>query len=254
MYSAGSRAAGMDVSAYIVNGVMIDCGFHRARRQLLAAVRSFGVRGVILTHWHEDHAGNAAALAAAGLSLLARDDTAATLRTRPDIRLYRRLIWGHPPPLVSPVAGFDIGPLACIHTPGHSADHQVVWDAETGTLFSGDLWLGVRARILHASEDPYRIVESLRVVRALAPARMFDAHRGEVENPVAAIDAKIDWMLETMSLIERRVREGWSDRDIVRRVLGGEESAAYVSGGEYSRRNFARAVRRHVGGAESDEG
>jgi hypothetical protein len=50
------------------------------------------------------------------------------------------------------------------------------------------------------------------------------------------------------------VREGWSDRDIVRRVLGGEESAAYVSGGEYSRRNFARAVRRHVGGAESDEG
>ena len=234
----------MDVSAYVIRGVMIDSGFHRARRELMDAVRAFDVRGTIITHCHEDHAGNVQALAAAGMPILAREDTIATLRARPRIRPYRRLIWGHPPALTSPLVSFDTEGLEGVHTPGHSTDHQVVWDARTRTLFSGDLWLGRRASILHASEDPYRIVESLRVARALEPARMFDAHRGEVMNPVAAIDAKIDWMLETLEAVRQRLEQGWSENAIVRRLLGGEALAGYVSGRDYSRRNLVRAVRR----------
>ena len=76
--------------------------------------------------------------------------------------------------------------------------------------------------------------------------RMFDAHRGLVERPVAALDAKVAWLGETLGEIERRVTEGWSDRAIVRRVLGGEEIAAVVSLGDYARRNLVRAVRRSL--------
>ena len=248
MSSVGSRAAGMDVSAYVIRGVMIDAGFHRARLELLNAVRSLGVRGAIITHWHEDHAGNVHALAAAGLPVLARDDTAGILRAPPSIQLYRRVCWGVPPALAAPLSALDPNGLTCVHTPGHSTDHQVVWHAESRTLFSGDLWLGVRARILHATEDPYRIIESLRVARALEPDRMFDAHRGFVENPVRAIDAKIEWLSEAMASIEDMVRAGVRDDDILRRVLGGEELAGYVSGGDYSRRNLVKAVRRRVEG------
>jgi len=248
MSSLGSRAAGMDVSAYVFRGIMIDTGFHRARRELLAAVKTLGVRGTIITHWHEDHAGNVQALAQAGVPSLAREDTTGILRAPPHIQLYRRVCWGIPPALSSRFAELDVSGLTCVHTPGHSTDHQVVWDAESRTLFSGDLWLGVRARILHATEEPYHIVESLRVARALGPERMFDAHRGFIENAVAAIDAKIDWLSETMATIEQMVRTGGNDDEILRRVLGGEELAGYVSGGDYSRRNLVRAVRRHVDG------
>jgi glyoxylase-like metal-dependent hydrolase (beta-lactamase superfamily II) len=238
--------ARIDVCAYVVRGVMIDAGFHRARRRLLEAVRGLGVRGAIITHWHEDHAGNVQALADAGVPVLARPDTIATLRARPSIRLYRRLIWGHPPRLTSRTVVFDEAGLRGVHTPGHAPDHQIVWDARTRTIFSGDLWLGVRASILHEAEDPYQIVESLRVARALQPERMFDAHRGEVANPIAAIDAKIEWLLETLDVVARRLNEGWSEREIVRRILGGEAPAAHVSGGDYSRGNFVRAVRRRL--------
>ena len=246
MSSVGSRAAGMDVSAYVVRGIMIDAGFHRARHDLLAAAESLGVRGAIITHWHEDHAGNVQALAEAGIPILARRDTAGILRAPPHIQLYRRVCWGVPPALSSQFAEPAVGELACVHTPGHSIDHQVVWDAESRTLFSGDLWLGIRARILHATEDPYRIVESLRVARDLGPERMFDAHRGFVDNPVAAIDAKIEWLSETMTTIAQMIRAGGSDDDILRRVLGGEELAGYVSAGDYSRRNLVKAVRHRV--------
>jgi glyoxylase-like metal-dependent hydrolase (beta-lactamase superfamily II) len=248
MSSVGSRAAGMDVSAYVVRGIMVDAGFHRARHDLLAAVKTLGVRGTIITHWHEDHAGNVQALAEAGVPILAREDTTGILRAPPRIQLYRRVCWGIPPALSTRLTELDVSGLACVHTPGHSTDHQVVWDAESRTLFSGDLWLGVRARILHATEDPYRIVESLRDARALAPERMFDAHRGFVENPVAAIDAKIDWLSETMATIAQMVRTGASDDEILRRVLGGEELAGYVSAGDYSRRNLVKAVRRRAEG------
>jgi glyoxylase-like metal-dependent hydrolase (beta-lactamase superfamily II) len=246
MHNAASRAVGLHVSAYVIRGVLIDTGFHRVRHELLAALEGIALRGAMVTHWHEDHAGNVELLAGRGIPIQMRGDTAERLRTRPDIRLYRRVVWGHPPALSSMVTAFDGEGLLGIHTPGHSADHQVIWDPRTGTLFSGDLWLGVRARVLHATEDPYQLVESLRTALALEPARMFDAHRGEVREPVRAIRDKIAWLTDTLGTIEARVRDGWSDRAIVRRMLGGEELAAALSRGEYARRNLVRAVRRHV--------
>ena len=244
MQSVAGRATGYDVSAYLVRGILVDTGFHRARDQMTRALDDLHVRGVIVTHWHEDHAGNVELIASRGIPLLVRNDTADVLRRRPSVRLYRRAVWGHPPALRTRVIPLDPGSLEVIHTPGHSPDHQVVWDPTTGTVFSGDLWLGIRARVMHESENPYEIVESLRLVLARRPARLFDAHRGLIAKPVTALQAKIDWMSETIGEVERRIREGWSDRAIVRRVLGGEELFSVASVGEYSVRNFVRAVRR----------
>ena len=246
MMSAAGRAIGIDVSAYIVRGVMIDTGFAHARDQLLGAVRESGIRAAIVTHWHEDHAGNVASLAALGIPVALRDDTESTLRAFPRIEVYRRAVWGSPASLEGAIRRPVIDDLACVHTPGHSKDHQIVWDASTRTAFTGDLWLGVRARTLHATEDPYTIVESLRALRALAPERMFDAHRGLVTPTVAAIDRKIDWLSTTLHTIESRIHAGDDDATIVRRVLGGEDLATVVSRGSYSRRNFVRAVRRRA--------
>jgi endoribonuclease LACTB2 len=244
MSTAGSRLFRLDVSAYVMRGIMIDSGLHRARRAFLSTVAALNVRGCVVTHWHEDHAGNAAALARDGLPLLLHPETEAILRRRPPMALYRHFAWGRPPALDVPLATFEPAELQVIHTPGHSTDHQVIWEPETRTLFSGDLWLGVRARTIHVSEDPYAILESLRRVAALEPVRMFDAHRGLVEPAGRAIERKIEWLDETISKIARRIASGWSDDEIVRRDLGGESMAATVSRGEYTTGNLVRAVRR----------
>jgi glyoxylase-like metal-dependent hydrolase (beta-lactamase superfamily II) len=246
MISISGRVAGIGVSVYVVRGVMIDSGFPRARDVILDAVASLHVRGVIVTHWHEDHAGNVPALAHRRVPISIRADTDATLRARPKIELYRRLVWGRPPALDVDITPFDPPGFTSLHTPGHSGDHQVVWDTQTGTLFSGDLWLGVRARVLHSSEDPYAIVDSLRRAAALTPDRMFDAHRGRVDLPVKALLSRAEWMSATIGEVERRIAEGWTDSEILKRVLGGEELAGYLSYGGYSRRNFAKAVRRRA--------
>ena len=246
MVSAAGRVIGIDVSAYVVRGIMIDTGFAHAREALMRAVQTLNVRAAIVTHWHEDHAGNAAALAALGVPIVLRADTETTLRSFPPIELYRRAVWGSPPPLTVPIRPPKLEGFVCVPTPGHSRDHQIVWDASTRTAFTGDLWLGVRARTLHSTEDPYAIVDSLRVLRELGPDRLFDAHRGLIAPATNAIERKIEWLSTTLAAIESRVAAGDDDATIVRGVLDGEDLAAVVSRGSYSRRNLVRVVRRRV--------
>jgi glyoxylase-like metal-dependent hydrolase (beta-lactamase superfamily II) len=146
------------------------------------------------------------------------------------------------------VRPFDSDRLRLVAAPGHSSDHHVVWDEADGTLFGGDLYLGVKVRIAHPGEDPRVLVRTLRGVATLGPARLFDAHRGYVPNPVPLLRAKADWTEETIALIERRIVAGAPDAAIVRELFGGESMPGYISGGDYSRTNFVRAVRRGIGG------
>lgn len=241
MWNLRSAAVGYDVSAYVVRGVLIDTGFRHVRRHLDAALREIAPRGVIVTHWHEDHAGNAPSLAES-FPMWMSAYTEDKLRERQRVKFYRHFTWGRPKRLDVELMRFDPAPLEIIHTPGHSPDHHVVFDRERGTLISGDLWLGVKVRVMGRTENPYQIIESLSHAIDLAPDRMFDAHRGSVDKPVQALEAKRSWLLETVGEIERRLDAGDSRRAILKAVLGGEERTAFVSEGEYSRRNLVRTV------------
>jgi glyoxylase-like metal-dependent hydrolase (beta-lactamase superfamily II) len=241
-----SAVVGYSVSAYLVRGVLVDCGCHAARADLARWAESARPRGVILTHAHEDHAGNVELLARRGTRVAAGAGTLDLVRSvgeRP-IGFYRRWTWGSMPPLATVGDAFapEEAGLALVPLPGHSADHHVVWDAERETLFGGDLFLGVKVRIAHAAEEPRTLVRSLRAAAALAPRRLFDAHRGLVSDPVERLRAKADWLEETIGRIDDLAARGWRDTAIRDRVLGREGMVGYFSGGEYSKLNLVRGA------------
>ena len=246
MSSWRSRLVGYSVSAYLVRGALVDCGFHAVRRELARWADEARPRGVILTHEHEDHAGNVDLLARLGIPVAAGALTLAAVRDthRPRIGFYRRWTWESMPPLSVPVAPFEPAEagLELLPSPGHSPDHHVVWDPERATLFSGDLFLGVKVRVAHHWEDPRTLVRSLRAAAALAPERLFDAHRGPVADPVATLARKADWLEETIGRIDALADRGASDAEIRDRVLGREGMEGYFSGGDYSKLNLVRGV------------
>jgi endoribonuclease LACTB2 len=249
MRSWRGALVGYDVSAYLLGDVLVDTGFPRGGRTLVNAVETLRARGVVLTHWHEDHAGNAPALAARGVPTVMHARCETLLRERPAVRFYRRAVWGRTPMLRSPLVGFDVAPLALVETPGHSADHVAVWDAERRILVSGDLFLGVKVRVAHEEdESPRALVASLRRAAALEPRLLLDAHRGPVGDAAAALRAKAEWNEEQIGEIERLHSAGISAREIVQRLFGGESLVGWVSGLEYSRRGFVKAVLREPGG------
>lgn len=235
------RATGYTVSAYLIRNVLVDTGFPDARVRLMDAVRSLSPRGAIVTHWHEDHAGNAPALAAAGVPLLMHDGCERILRECPHIRAYRRIVWGRPTPLTTPLAPFDPFPLEIIPTPGHCPDHIAVWDPEQRILVSGDLFLGVKVRVAHSHDESFAdLIASLRTVAALEPRVILDAHRGVVSHATEMLRAKIAWLEETIGEIVALHDKGAGEREIQHRVLGAEPFVGWVSFGEYSKRAFVR--------------
>jgi endoribonuclease LACTB2 len=242
-----SRAFRYTASAFLTeDGVLVDTGIPAARRDLLRALAGARPDGVIVTHHHEDHAGNVEALARAGLPIWVSDATRNRVERVAPIRAYRRFTWQPMPALRSHTPSFIAEGYEVVATPGHCADHHAVWHVATRTLFAGDLYLGPEVRVAHHDEDPFALLASLEQMIALAPDRMYCAHRGLVRDATQRLTAKAAWHRQTLQELERRVQEGQSDAQILQDALGGESTIGRASFGEYSRRNLVRAVRRSI--------
>lgn len=240
-----TRSMGFEVSAFAVRGVLIDSGFPDAKRDLGHWLDSNQVDGAIITHYHEDHAGNIQTLAERGVHIRIAAETLDRLKAPPGIGWYRRWCWGSQPPLTVEPQLFAHPALELVHTPGHSTDHHVVWDAERETVFGADLFLGIKVRISHPwpREDVRAQIASLRRVVGLKPKRYFDAHRGLVPDAIAQLSAKAVWLEDTVGRIDQLAARGASDAEILRQALGGEDRLmAWSTLGDFSRLNFVRSV------------
>ncbi|MDW5325016.1 MBL fold metallo-hydrolase [Plantactinospora sp. KLBMP9567] len=181
-----------DCHCYLIwdgsGGVLVDTGTGLGARAWLAAVAEVcdpaALSGAIVTHYHADHAGGAAATRAAGLPVLASAETAAALATADESRTSlaaARAVGVYPsdyrlaPSTVDRVlAGGDIvraGELdvEILDAPGHCDGHLVVLLRHAGRtiLFSGDcLFAGGRVS-LQAIHD-CRLDRYAETVNALA--------------------------------------------------------------------------------------
>ncbi len=235
--------------AYLVDGLLVDCGPTVTARELLKVVADRRVEGLVVTHHHEDHYGAAALLLkergivpqvpAAALSLLAEGFV---------LEAYRRFTWGRPPKVRAEVLGTEVHTaslrLSVVPTPGHSADHVCFFEPERGWLFTGDLFLAERLRYLRDDEDLRALIDSLRAVSALPLRQVFCAHRGPVRDGPAALRRKAEALEEIWQRSSELLKQGLPEAEITRRVVGPEGPMTLFSLGRFSARNFVRAVAR----------
>jgi glyoxylase-like metal-dependent hydrolase (beta-lactamase superfamily II) len=174
---------GSGTNTYIVGSgpvAVIDPGVDEpAHRAAIRAAAGDAIAAIVLTHRHGDHAGGAAALAAA---------TEAPLHALPKDQL-----GAYDTPLAVDVPLTDgetliLGDikLEAIHTPGHAADHVCFYARETGLLFAGDsVMAGVTVVIAPPDGDMSAYLTSIARLQALAPERIAPGHGRILDNPEA---------------------------------------------------------------------
>jgi ribonuclease/clavin/mitogillin len=241
-----SRLIGFHVHVFVVRHAMIDTGFAGARREVAQIVTDEQVRGAFITHHHEDHAGNVPWLAQRGVPMTMDPRTEHALRAPEPIGLYRRVTWQAMQPLTHPVAPFVADGLQLASAPGHAPDHHVVWDAETGTLFAGDLFLGVKLKVGHWYDDPRAHVRALHACIARSPAQVYCAHRGLLRGGPQLLTLKAEWLESLIARVEGLARDGMDRASIRAQVLGARGMTHWASFGDYSPDHIVRAILRPI--------
>lgn len=189
----------MTVICYRVGGVLIDTALSHMRASVLKMVKEEGIKTVLLTHCHEDHSGNAAAInAELGIPIYGGKLTAEKLARPFPIFPYQRLIWGAADPVEVHVlenpwveSGFRFVPIP---TPGHSKGHVAWLVPEEGWLFSGDLYLSHRIKYFRADENIRLQIDSLKKVLKLDFDALFCAHHPKPANGKEFIRLKLQYL------------------------------------------------------------
>lgn len=231
------------VSAYWVDGVLIDAGPSHARAQLLAWTADHRLEGVWVTHHHEDHVGNVGALQAQR-DLPAYASARAIERARA-LRLppYRRYTWGDPDVgTLRPVATrletrhqrFDVVPV-----PGHTAGDVAYVEPEEGWAFSGDLFLSVSQVITRPREDLGTTIRSLERLLEFEPRVLFTGMR-VFQQASQVLRDRLVFLQQVLHDLEHLRGTGLTQTQARRRRVGRETLIHYVSGGDFAKQHFVR--------------
>ncbi len=239
------------VYAFYVDGLLVDTGFSRCRKGFLKVCDGFPrIDTVINTHHHEDHTGNNFWISKRyGILPMGHPRTTTYMKSPSRwIKLYRRFVWGTPPPA-------DMAPIdsevrtrnyrfLILSTPGHTDDHVCIYEPNEGWLFSGDMFLDEEVRYTREDEDIYELLDSLKRVAALEPRKMFCSFSGPIERPGDALQKKIDFLESLKEKVEEGIRQGLSSKEIQKRLLGPGDRFRFITEGQISKKNTIQAFLR----------
>lgn len=213
----------MTAWCFHVGDVLIDCGIRHLRKKLLADLEKRPVSTVLLTHYHEDHSGNAAAIKNRfDPRMYGHPQTREKLKQPFKIRTYQHAFWGKSdpvevevfPPLIE-CGAYSFKP---VHTPGHSRDHTVYLEENQGWLFSGDLYLGTKIKFFRSDEILEDQLRSLKTILKYEFEDVFCGHRPTMKKGKLVLQRKLDFLENFYGSVKRLVEKGMDTPVIIRQL------------------------------------
>ncbi len=190
------------VWCYFLHDTLIDTGQRHCQPDILATFSQKTIRQIVLTHFHEDHSGNAAALRRQhNCPVLAGPLTAQRIGKAFPLMAYEKFWFGSIDPCPNTQllpAVVEAGPYSLITIPtlGHSNDHHVLHEPNEGWLFAGDFYVG-NLKVFRRGENIYQMIEATRAILKLDFDTLFCCHNPVLKNGKAAVQRKLSY-LETI--------------------------------------------------------
>lgn len=232
---------------FLWDGSLIDAGPSRLNRVLSSHFRSRRIDRVLLTHFHEDHTGNAAWLQREkGIPAYISPRSLEVCRRDAGLPLYRRYFWGKRPafdplPLGETVFS-EKSRLEVINVPGHSHDHVCFLDREKGCVFTGDLFVTPKTRIVMRHESIPRIIISIERLLEEDFDILYCAHAGVVEDGHRIMAKKLDYLKELREGVLDLRRQGMTVGEIDKKIFKRPLPLTFISSGEWSSRHIISSI------------
>ena len=237
---------GGTVSAYLVDGLLIDSGPAHTAEELTEFLKGKGVKTVVNTHYHEDHiAANALLKERYGVELLAHHLAVNKINKPATLYPYQEEVWGYPVPSQVKEIGNNITTqhfrFEVIYTPGHDRDHICLFERKHGWIFTGDLFVGTRPNVVRPMDDVRQIIADLKKVKDLKPQILFPAPGNVRTEPVPVLDQTIRYLEGLGQKVRELHDKGLSPAEIVKQIFGDEAPIAEFTQQQFSSLNMVKS-------------
>jgi endoribonuclease LACTB2 len=241
------QGVSLNVYSYLVDGVLIDTGAQSLHKHFKPFIDSADFDQVFITHFHEDHTGCASYIEKTKKVPIYLDEkTIDICRKRAHYPLYRQFFWGRRKPfhaqemkeeLQSRNARWD-----AIPTPGHALDHHAFLNRETGQLFTGDLYVMERTKVILEEESIPTIIQSLKRVLTYDFQEVFCNHAGFVRDGREALQRKLNYLLGIQQEVLTLQHQGDTPEAICQKLFPKKFPIVKFSRGEWDSIHIVRSI------------
>jgi endoribonuclease LACTB2 len=236
-----------NVYTYLVDGMLIDTGSKSMENKLLPYYNSSSFNFVVLTHHHEDHTGNAAWIQKELNVPIYIHPLGVDICSKPiNYPEYRQNIWGCRKPFNAQPLGKSISSESyewkVIYTPGHAEDHVSLLNEETGQIFTGDLFVSPKTKLIMTQESIPNIIESLRKLLTYDFQEVFCSHYGYISQGKIMLKRKLDYLENISAEIIYLHNHGYSIEEISQKLFPKKYPIIIFSEGEWNSFNIIRSV------------
>lgn len=240
----------LSVYCYEIDGVLIDTG----SASLLAAFQPFfeeaPIDQAVITHFHEDHTGGARYLQDADdIPIYMNEASIDYCRQKADYPFYRKIFWGKRAPFTArPIGNTFTSRRASwqvIPTPGHAFDHLAFLNEETGQLFSGDLYVHPRTKVILREESIPQIIQSINHVLTFDFDEMYCCHAGFVKKGREAFQNKLHYLEELQGKVWQLNQKGYNKQEIHQTLFPKKYPITLFSFGEWHSKHMIASILNH---------
>lgn len=238
--------ARLDIYIYVVDGLLVDTGPSRFATDYIDFFRTRSIEQVALTHFHEDHSGNAPWLDKQGVPIYINPASVQLCLKEARLPLYRRYFWGKRGPFKAQPLGNTLHTpnkrWQVLEVPGHSFDHIALYDAEEGAMYTGDLFVTPKTKIIMRTENIHQIIRSLQLLLQYDFSTVYCGHAGVVENGRELVARKIQHLEELKEEVLELHRRGMNIRAINKKIYPKTAPLTYLSGKEWASEHIIRSI------------
>lgn len=237
----------LNVYCYLIDGVLIDTGSRSLSKHFEPFLLGADIDQVVLTHLHEDHTGCASLIQQKrNVPVFIHEMSVEACEQNPDYPLYRKVFWGKRKPFKANAIGKTFtsrnAEWDVIETPGHAKDHLAFLNKETGQLFSGDLYVQTKTKIVLREESVPTIIRSIEHLLTFDFDEMFCSHAGFLKDGRKCLENKRDYLMGIQQQVIEAYQDGLSPQQIHERLFKRKYPITKLSNGEWDSMHIVTSI------------